>query len=101
MEFALAPLAISPAELETLGWSFADRKRLIDWLLTASEAAQGIDPAVVGKSPIELALPHRDVDRLLTFARRELPREASRADVVDWVLDALRVGLTTEESISK
>ncbi len=30
MEFALALLSVPPDELETLGWTFADRKRLLD-----------------------------------------------------------------------
>src|SRR3546814_12478893 len=30
MEFALALLSVSPEELAALGWSFSDRKRLLD-----------------------------------------------------------------------
>ena len=39
--------------------------------------------------PIELSLPQRDVDRLQHFARRELPKAASSAGVINRVLAAL------------
>jgi len=89
MEFALALLALSPAELEALGWSFADRKRLLDHFLASGKSAQGIDTERLGGTPIELGMPQRDVDRLQRFARRELPKAASNARVIDRVLSAL------------
>lgn len=89
MEFALALLSVTPAELEALGWTFADRKRLLDHILASGRAAQGVRPEVLAKVPIELALPQRDVDRLQRFARRELPRAASNAAMLDRVLAAL------------
>lgn len=89
MEFALALLSVSPAELRTLGWTFADRKRLLDHCLASGRAAQAADPASLGTTPIELSLPQRDVDRLQVFARRELPRAASNAAMLDRVLAAL------------
>lgn len=89
MEFALALLALSPSELEALGWTFADRKRLLDHLLRSGKAAQGIATERLGATPIELNLPQRDVERLQRFARRELPKVASNAGVIDRVLDAL------------
>lgn len=89
MEFALALLAVTPAELEALGWSFADRKRLLDHFLASGKAAQGTLLADLPTLPIELALPQRDVDRLQHFARRELPKAASNAGMLDRVLSAL------------
>lgn len=89
MEFALALLALAPAELEALGWTFADRKRLLDHFLRSGKSAQGITTDRLGPTPIELNLPQRDVDRLQYFARRELPKAASNAGVIDRVLTAL------------
>ncbi|WP_313041441.1 hypothetical protein [Sphingobium yanoikuyae] len=42
MEFALALLSVPPDELETLGWTFADRKRLLDHFLRSGKAAQRV-----------------------------------------------------------
>jgi len=89
MEFALALLSVSPAELEALGWTFADRKRLLDHFLACGKAAQSARPKALPTMPIELALPQRDVDRLQHFARRELPKAATNAAVIDRVLAAL------------
>jgi len=54
----------APAELRALGWTFADRKRLLDHFLASDKAAQTADPRELRGLPIELALPQRDVDRL-------------------------------------
>jgi hypothetical protein len=89
MEFALALLSVSPAELDALRWTFADRKRLLDHFLASGRAAQGTRPDALPKMAIELALPQRDVERLQQFARRELPKAASNAAVLDRVLTAL------------
>jgi len=89
MEFALVLLALSPAALDALAWTFADRKRLLDHFLRSGKAAQGIGPEQLGTTPIELNLPQRDVDRLQHFARRELPKAASNATMLDRVLAAL------------
>ncbi|GAA0331701.1 hypothetical protein GCM10009087_47340 [Sphingomonas oligophenolica] len=89
MEFALALLAVPPAELRALGWTFRDRKRLLDHFLASGKAAQGSKPEDLPTMPIALAVPQRDVDRLLRFARRELPKAASNAGVIDRVLAAL------------
>lgn len=89
MEFALALLSVRPEELEELGWSFADRKRLLDHFLRSGKAAQRIAADRLGAMPIELSLPQRDIDRLQHFARRELPKAASSAAVIDRVLAAL------------
>lgn len=89
MEFALALLSVSPAELEALDWTFADRKRLLDHFLRSGKAAQGRRPEDIGELPITLRLPRRDVVRLQRFARRELPKAASEAAVIDRVLAAL------------
>jgi hypothetical protein len=89
MEFALALLSLSPAELEELGWTFADRKRLLGFFLECGKTAQGIAPEKVGDTPIELRLPKRDVARLRLFARRELPRTATNARVIDRVRKVL------------
>jgi len=89
MEFALALLALSPRELQALEWTFADRKRLLDHFLASGRTAQGANPEKLASMPIELALPQRDVDRLQRFARRELPKSASNAAMIDRVLAAL------------
>ena len=89
MEFALALLSVTPAELELLGWTFADRKRLLDHFLASGKAAQGARPSDLPGMPIELAVPQRDIDRLQRFARRELPKAASNAVMLDRVLAAL------------
>jgi len=89
MEFALALLSLTPDELRALGWTFADRKRLLDHFLASGKAAQGALPADLPAMPIELAVPQRDVDRLQKFARRELPKAASNAALLDRVLVAL------------
>lgn len=89
MEFALALLSVTPAELKTLGWTFADRKRLLDHFLASGKAAQGTRPEDLPKLPIELALPQRDLDRLQRFARRELPKAATNAAMLDRVAAAL------------
>ncbi|HJP67479.1 MAG TPA: hypothetical protein VJ846_01160 [Sphingomicrobium sp.] len=89
MEFAFALLSLSPAELKKMGWTFADRKRLLDHFLRSGKAAQGIAPDRLGATLIELDIPQRDVDQLLHFARCELPKAASKAGVIDRVLAAL------------
>ena len=89
MEFALALLSVTPAELDALGWTFDDRKRLLDHFLASGKAAQGVRPDVLATMPIELAVPQRDVNRLQRFARRELPKAASNAAMLDRVLAAL------------
>lgn len=92
MEFALALLAVTPAELEALGWSFADRKRLLDHFLAAGKVAQGKPADTLPTLPVTLAIPQRDVDRLQRFARRELPKTASNAAILDRVLAVLDAG---------
>ena len=89
MEFALALLGLTPVELETLGWTFADRKRLLDHFLASGKAVQGRKVEEIARMPVELAVPQRDVDRLQQFARRELPKAVSNAGVIDRVLNAL------------
>lgn len=83
MEVALALLSLSPAELETLGWSFADRKRLLDHFLASGRAAQRADRDTLGETRFELRLPLRDIRRLRTFVHRELPKAASNAALLD------------------
>jgi integrase len=83
MEIALALLALSPAELEALGWSFADRKRLLDHFLASGKAAQRTDRAMLGETRLELRLPLRDVRRLQMFVRRDLPKAASNAAILN------------------
>lgn len=89
MEFALALLSVPPEELEALGWSFADRKRLLDHLLKSGKAAQGVPRASLGQTPIALRLPRRDIAPLQRFARRALPKAASNAGMLDRVLRVL------------
>src|SRR3546814_17238187 len=85
MEFALALLSVSPEELEALGWSFADRKRLLDHFLRSGKAAPRIAPEPIGAMPIELSPPPRDADRLQHFARRALPKDARSPRAIDRV----------------
>lgn len=89
MEFALALLGLTPVELEALGWTFADRKRLLDHFLASGKAVQGSKVEDIARMPVELAVPQHDVDRLQQFARRVLPKAVSNAGVIDRVLDAL------------
>ena len=89
MEFALALLSLAPGELRALGWSFADRKRLLDHFLASGKVAQRTRPEHLSTMPIDLSVPQRDVDRLQHFARRELPKAASNAAMLDRVLAAL------------
>ncbi|KMY85972.1 hypothetical protein BUMB_01851c [Candidatus Paraburkholderia calva] len=44
MEIALALLGLSPTDLAKLGWTFDDRKRLIDHLLASGKQTQRMDP---------------------------------------------------------
>ncbi|MDB5709301.1 MAG: hypothetical protein JWL96_1371 [Sphingomonas bacterium] len=83
MEIALALLGLAPAELDALGWTFADRKRLLDHFLASGKAAQRNDPATLSDTRLELRLPLRDVRRLRTFVHRELPKAASNAALLD------------------
>jgi hypothetical protein len=89
MEFALALLSVPPEELEELGWSFADRKRLLDHFLKSGKAAQGVARDILGQTLIPLRLPRRDVVRLQRFARRALPKAVSNAAMLDRVLRVL------------
>lgn len=89
MEFAFALLSVSPEELEELGWSFADRKRLLDHFLKSGKAAQGVAHDVLGQTLITLRVPRRDIARLQRFARRALPKAASNAAMLDRVLRVL------------
>jgi hypothetical protein len=91
MEIALALLSLSPAELEGLGWSFADRKRLLDHFLKSGKQAQRTDPGALGATPLELKLPLRDVRRLRAFVHRELPTAASNAALLDRLDKVLQV----------
>lgn len=97
MDFAMALLSVQPAELRALGWTFADRKRLLDHFLASGRDAQAADPKELRGLPIELALPQRDVDRLQHFARKELPKAASNAAMLDRVLAALDAGSHRQE----
>lgn len=89
MAFALVLLSVSPAELEELGWQFADRKRLLDHFLTAAKVAQGVPHDAIGQTLIAVELPQRDVERLQRFARRTLPKAAPDAAMLDRVLRVL------------
>lgn len=51
MEIAIALLALSPAALGALGWSFADRKRLLDHFMASGKAAQRTDRTTLGETP--------------------------------------------------
>ena len=89
MEFALALLSAPPDELEELGWSFADRKRLLDHFLRSGKTAQGVAHDVLGQTLITLRLPRRDIPPLQRFARRALPKAVSSAAMLGRVLRVL------------
>jgi hypothetical protein len=89
MEIALALLALSPVELEALGWSFADRKRLLDHFLASGKSAQGTDPATLGEVTLTSVLSHPIIvsDHTLTLgpvvtALLERSREPPQEKVV-------------------
>jgi len=92
MEFALALLSVSPVGLRELGWTFADRKRLLDHFLASGREAQLAAPEQLRTLPIELVVPQRDIDRLLRFARKELPKAITNAAMLDRVLKVLESG---------
>lgn len=89
MEVALALLALSPDELTALGWSFSARKRVLEHFLAAGKQADVIKRTALDQTILPLRLPLRDVRRLQQFARRDLPKMASRADVIDRLATAL------------
>ncbi len=89
MEVALALLALSPDELAALGWSFSARKRVLEHFLAAGRQADAIDREALDRTILTLRLPLHDVRRLQQFARRDLPKMASRADVIDRLETAL------------
>lgn len=93
MEVALALLALSPDELAALGWSFSARKRVLEHFLAAGKQADAIDRTALDRTILTLRLPLRDVRRLRQFARRDLPKMASRADVIDRLETALDIAL--------
>jgi hypothetical protein len=83
MEVALALLALTPDELTSLGWGFDERKRLLGHFLASEKQADALDRGALDEATITIRLPLRDVRRLQDFARRELPKRASRAAVID------------------
>ena len=83
MEVALALLALTPDELGVLGWRFEDRKRLLEHVLASGREADTLARDVLEQAIIAIRLPLRDVRRLQTFARRELPKHVSRAAVIE------------------
>lgn len=89
MQFALGLLALTPSELAALGWTFADRKRLLNYFLASGRVAQGKTPDELEDCRILLSLPARQAIRLRAFARRELPKTASDAAMLDRVDRAL------------
>lgn len=93
MEAALALLALTPEELASLEWTFADRKRLLDHLLASGKQAQGISRDSLEKAALGLRLPARDVRRMQHFVRRELPKAASNAGVIERLGAALDAAL--------
>ncbi len=83
MEVALALLALSPEELGALGWTFADRKRLLDHFLASGKEAQKTDRTSLDQALLTLRLPVSDIRRLQRFAQRELPKVATHAGVIE------------------
>ena len=93
MEVALALLALSPDELAALGWSFAARRRVLEYFLAAGKQADVIGRAELDQTILTLRLPLQEVYRLQNFARRELPKVATRAKVIDRLEEALEAAL--------
>lgn len=93
MEVALALLSLSPDELAALGWSFAARKRVLEYFLAAGKQADVIGRAELDQTILTLRLPLRDIHRLQNFARRQLPKVATRAKVIDRLEEALDAAL--------
>ena len=90
MEFALALLALSPDELRGLGWTLADRKRLLNRLLASGRQAQRVDPQELGQTRLTIRIRAGEVAKLQAFAVKELPKAASNAAMLDRALAALR-----------
>jgi hypothetical protein len=101
MEFALALLTLAPEELSALGWSFEDRKRLLDHFLRSGKAAQKVDRDLLGQTLLTLALPAQDIERLQRFAARELPFRASNAATLHRVGRVLAAALDRDAKPSK
>lgn len=93
MEVALALLSLTPEELAALDWSFSDRKRLLDRFLTSGKQAQKLDRTSLDQTALALRLPARDVLRMQHFVRRELPKAASNAGVIERLRVALDAAL--------
>lgn len=89
MEVALALLALTPDELAALGWSFDARKRLLEHFLIAGRQGDTVDREALDRMIVPLRLSLRDLRRLRMFARRELPKTASRPEVIDRLEAAL------------
>lgn len=100
MEFALGLLSLTPSELEALGWTFDDRKQLLNYFLESGRVAQGISRAELTQLKIPVRLPARQADRLRRFAGRELPKTATNAAMLDRVDRALAEALHPRETTS-
>ncbi|WP_255325682.1 MULTISPECIES: hypothetical protein [Sphingobium] len=74
MEFAIALVSISPCELRALGWTFAQRKRLLDHMLACGRAAEGIESNMLATKQIELRLPKKDLVRCSNSRCANCPR---------------------------
>lgn len=70
MEIALALLGLSPSDLAKLGWTFEDRKRLINHLLASGKQAQRMAPNTLDHLLLAVRLPVHDIHRLQCFAQR-------------------------------
>jgi len=98
METALALLALSPDELAALGWTFADRKRLLGHFLASGKGAQQVDRANLDQTLLTLRLPVRDIRRLQHFVRRELPKAATHAGVIERLGQILEAAITDDQA---
>lgn len=72
-----------------MDWSFASRRKLLEHFLDAGKRADRIEPAALDQTLATLRLPRRDLQKLRRFARRDLPRMATRAAVIDRLENAL------------
>ena len=97
MEFALGLLSLTPTELEELGWTFDDRKQLLDYFLASARVAQGKSSTELAHMRLPFSLPARHADRLRLFVIRELPKTATNAAMLNRVDRALAEALLPSE----
>jgi hypothetical protein len=79
MEIGLALLTLSPDELDALGWTFLDRKRILNQFLASGRQAQKIDRASLENTELTLR-PRRKALTEFCLARTAQTRDARQRD---------------------